>query len=56
MIANGGKDGMTAALEMIDAQSNGTLPKIVTGGETLAIMWQRNTAIQEKYNDPAPRP
>ena len=52
LIAKGGKDGATAALEMIDAQSNGTLPKAVTGGETLAVMWQRNTAIQEKYNDP----
>jgi hypothetical protein len=48
----GGKQGLQAASEMIDAQSNNRLPEFVKSKEMGLAVWQKNTAIQEKYNEP----
>ncbi len=52
MMKAGGKQGMQAAMEMIDAQSNNRLPDFVKNKEIAMGVWQKNTAIQEKYNEP----
>lgn len=52
MIRTGGPQGVKAAKEMIHAQSNNLLPPYVKDKEIAMTVWQRNTAIQEKYNEP----
>lgn len=52
MMKAGGKEGLQAATEMIDAQSNNKLPDFVKNKEMGMAVWQKNTAIQEKYNEP----
>ena len=52
MMKAGGKQGMAAAMEMIDAQSNNRLPDYVKNKEMGLAVWQKNTAIQEIYNEP----
>lgn len=52
LISKGGKDALRASTEMIDAQSNNRLPAFVKDKEIAMTVWQRNTAIQEKYNEP----
>lgn len=52
MMKAGGKQGLQAAMEMIDAQSNNRLPDFIKNKEMGLAVWQKNTAIQEKYNEP----
>ena len=52
MMNAGGKQGLQAAMEMIDAQSNNRLPDYVKNKDIAMSVWQKNTAIQEKYNEP----
>ena len=52
MMKAGGKQGLQAAKEMIDAQSNNRLPDYVKNKDIAMSVWQKNTAIQEKYNEP----
>ena len=52
MMKAGGKQGLQAAMEMIDAQSNNRLPDYVKNKDIAMSVWQKNTAIQEKYNEP----
>jgi hypothetical protein len=52
MIRAGGNESFKAAIEMIDAQSNNRLPAFVKDKVIGMNVWQRNTAIQEKYNQP----
>jgi hypothetical protein len=44
--------GVQAANEMIQAQSNGKIPPALTDPKYAASIWGRNTAIVEKYNQP----
>jgi hypothetical protein len=48
----GGKQALQVSVEMIDAQSNNRLPEFVKNKEMGMAVWQKNTAIQEKYNEP----
>jgi hypothetical protein len=52
MVRAGGKQGFEAAMELIDAQSNGTLPKVITDGRLAGDVWRKNTALQDKYYEP----
>jgi Protein of unknown function (DUF3604) len=52
MMKAGGSEGLKAAAEMIDAQSNNRLPEYVKNKEMGLAVWKKNTAIQEKYNEP----
>jgi hypothetical protein len=52
MIREGGEAGVKAALEMISAQSNKKLPPGVMDPKFARSVWQKNTAIMEKYNEP----
>lgn len=45
-------DGVTAASEMIAAQSNNQLPASMKDPKLAMTVWQKNTAIMEKYNEP----
>jgi hypothetical protein len=44
--------GVEAASAMIAAQSNGKLPDAVKDPKLAMSIWQKNTAIMEKYNEP----
>jgi hypothetical protein len=52
MILAGGEEGVKASLEMIAAQSNDQLPEPVKDPKLAKAIWERSTAIMEKYNDP----
>lgn len=52
MIGQGGKAALQVAVEMVDAQSNGTLPKVITSATTLGEVWKRHTSIVDRYNEP----
>ncbi|GGO79324.1 hypothetical protein GCM10011348_13320 [Marinobacterium nitratireducens] len=48
----GGAAATAVMSEMISMQSNGTLPKAMTDPEFLQTVWERHTAIVDRYNDP----
>ena len=50
MMASG--DGVNAASEMIAAQSNNKLPAVMKDPRLAMTIWQKNTEIMEKYNEP----
>ncbi|WP_455207007.1 DUF3604 domain-containing protein [Kaarinaea lacus] len=52
MIREGGEQGVKASLELIAAQSNDKLPPQVKDKKLARTVWERNTAIMEKYNEP----
>ncbi len=52
MIRAGGEQGVKAALEMIVAQSNNRIPAVLKDPKLAETIWQRNTAIMERYNEP----
>jgi hypothetical protein len=50
MMASG--DGVNAASEMIAAQSNNNVPAVMKDPKLAMTIWQKNTDIMEKYNEP----
>ncbi len=52
MMVKGGTDAGAAVMEMIEAQSNKRLPPIMKDPMFAKAIWDRNLAIQEKYNEP----
>lgn len=50
MMATG--QGVAAASEMISAQSNNAIPAVMKDPKLAMSIWQKNTAIMEKYNEP----
>jgi hypothetical protein len=50
MMASG--DGVNAASEMIAAQSNDNIPAVMKDPRLAMTIWQKNTEIMEKYNEP----
>jgi len=52
MIHVGGEQGVKASLELIAAQSNDKLPAQVKDKKLAKTVWERSTAIMEKYNEP----
>ncbi len=50
MMASG--QGVEAASEMIAAQSNNRIPPAMKDPKLALSIWQKNTAIMEKYNEP----
>ena len=50
MMASG--QGVEAASEMISAQSNNRIPAPMKDPKLARSIWQKNTAIMEKYNEP----
>jgi hypothetical protein len=52
MIRAGGEEGVKASLELISAQSNDQLPPQIKDPRLAKSVWERNTEIMERYNDP----
>jgi hypothetical protein len=52
MMLAGGEEAKKATMELIHAQSTGTLPPAVKDPKFAKSVWQKNTAIMEQYNDP----
>jgi Protein of unknown function (DUF3604) len=52
LLLAGGANGMKVALEMIDATARSAIPEFMKDRELTHTVWQRHTAIQEKYNEP----
>jgi hypothetical protein len=52
LMLKGGDDARTATMELIHAQSTGTLPPAVKDPKFAKAIWDKNIAIMEKYNDP----
>lgn len=50
MMASG--QGVQAASEMIAAQSNNQVPTVMKDPRLAMSIWEKNTAIMEKYNEP----
>jgi hypothetical protein len=50
MMASG--QGVQAASEMIAAQSNNKVPPVMKDPRLAMSIWEKNTAIMEKYNEP----
>ena len=50
MMASG--QGVEAASEMIVAQSNNKVPAVMQGPPLAMTIWEKNTSIMEKYNEP----
>ena len=47
-----GGQGVQAASEMIAAQSNDKVPPVMKDPRLAMTVWEKNTAIMEKYNEP----
>ena len=47
-----GGEGVQAASEMISAQSNNKVPPAMKDPKLALSIWQKNTALMEKYNEP----
>jgi hypothetical protein len=47
-----GGQGVQAASEMIAAQSNNKIPSVMKDPRLAMTVWEKNTAIMEKYNEP----
>ena len=47
-----GGEGVQAASEMIAAQSNNRVPAIMKDPKLALSIWEKNTSIMEKYNEP----
>jgi hypothetical protein len=52
MFAAGKGEGLKAVMELVEAQSKKKLPPLIMDPKFAKAIWERNTAIQEKYNEP----
>ena len=52
MFKQGGAEAQKATFEMIQSQANKTLPPLVMSAKFAKSTWEKNTTIQEKYNEP----
>ncbi len=52
MMLAGPEEAQKATMELIHAQSTGTLPPAVKDPKFAKAVWQRNTEIMERYNEP----
>ncbi len=52
MMLAGGEQAQLATMELIEAQSNNRLPASVKDPKFAKSVWDKNTAIMEKYNEP----
>jgi hypothetical protein len=52
MMLKGGDEGTKAMMELIHAQSTGNLPAAIKDPKFARAIWEQNTAIMEKYNEP----
>ena len=52
MFAKGGQDAKSAVMELIAAQSTKKLPPLIMDPKFAKAVWDKNIAIQEKYNEP----
>jgi hypothetical protein len=51
-IKAGGETGLRAAYEIVGALSSGKIPPVMLDPKLTRSLWERQTAIMEKYNDP----
>jgi hypothetical protein len=51
-IQQGGEVGMKAAYEVVMALSAGKIPAVMGDPKLIRTLWERQTAVMEKYNDP----
>ena len=51
-IKAGGQTAMKAAYEVVTALSSGKVPPVMLDRKLTRSLWERQTAIMEKYNDP----
>ena len=52
MMASGPEGALKATMELINAQSNKRLPPEIMDPKFAKTVWEKNTAIMEKYNKP----
>ena len=52
MMVKGGLDANAAVMEMISAQSNKKVPPLLQSPAFAKVIWDRNIAIQARYNEP----
>ena len=52
MFTRGGAEANKAVYELVAAQSNNKLPALIKDPRFARAIWERNTAIMEKYNEP----
>ena len=52
MMASGPEGALKATMELINAQSNKRLPPQIMDPRFAESVWEKNTAIMEKYNEP----
>ena len=52
MIAQGGEAGMKAAYDIVLALSAGKIPPVMLDPKLSRSLWERQTAVMEKYNEP----
>lgn len=51
-IAQGGETGMKAAYDIVLALSSGKIPPVMLDPKVTRSLWERQTAVMEKYNEP----
>jgi hypothetical protein len=52
LLAKGGDGAKTVAFEIIQAQADNKIPEIAKSPKFAKAVWDKNVAIQEKYNEP----
>jgi len=52
MMIKGGPDAIAAVMELVAAQANKKIPPLLQSPKFAKAIWDRNIAIQEKYNEP----
>ena len=52
MMQQGTEEGAKATMELIAAQSNKKLPPLIMDPKFAKTIWEKNTAIMERYNEP----
>ena len=52
MMEKGGAEAQKATVELVTAQANKKLPAPITDPKFARSVWERSTAIMEKYNEP----
>src|SRR5687767_13326756 len=52
MMMKGGKEAQAATIELVTAQAENRLPQPMLDPKFTRSVWERNTAIMEKYNEP----
>src|SRR6478609_4445423 len=52
MFARGGQDAKSAVMELVAAQATKKLPPLIMDPRFAKAVWDKNIAIQEKYNEP----